>query len=407
MSKAAQNQVEEAKQAAIEVLHHNLHGPYRGLPRTAGWGYPEPYTRDLLICGLGALVSQDKRLLASLRRVLATLAKNQSPRGHIPSLVHDPEDRGASDTTPLFLVVLGMYRRVVGEPEFLAAAAGKALTWMEYRSPSDRFLVAQLPTTDWRDEQVVLGFGLYVNVLTYAYLRLFGCYDRASQLADMMHHFTVSGGLMHRHVHEGLTVRKKPYYAMYSFKVFSSERFDLLGNSLAILTGIAPPSGARAIISWVERECRAMQARGDLNVDLAPNFFPFVRPGDPEWTHRYELHNQPGTYHNGGVWPFVCSFHIAAMVAAGRMRLARRKLQVLTELVRHAKDPNLAFGFNEYYQAQDGAPRGHDWQSWSAAMYLYAAECVEQGRTPFFEDIRGAGTVPLDGADPTAGRWTG
>ena len=117
MPTAAQKKIEEAKVAAIEVLHHNLHGPYRGLPRTAGWGYPEPYTRDLLICGLGALASQDKRLLASLRRVLETLAKNQSPRGQIPSLVHDSEDRGASDTTSLFLMILGMYRRFVGEQD--------------------------------------------------------------------------------------------------------------------------------------------------------------------------------------------------------------------------------------------------------------------------------------------------
>jgi hypothetical protein len=46
------------------------------------------------------------------------------------------------------------------------------------------------------------------------------------------------------------------------------------------------------------------------------------------------------------------------------------------------------FGFNEWHRAQDGTPQGQDWQSWSAAMYLYAAECVEQKRTLFFEEIR-------------------
>ena len=39
----------EAKEAALEVLRHNAHGPCQGLPRTAGWGYPEPYTRDMMI----------------------------------------------------------------------------------------------------------------------------------------------------------------------------------------------------------------------------------------------------------------------------------------------------------------------------------------------------------------------
>lgn len=47
------------------------------------------------------------------------------------------------------------------------------------------------------------------------------------------------------------------------------------------------------------------------------------------------------------------------------------------------------FGFNEWLRAQDGLPCGQDWQTWSAAMYLYAAACVEQGRALFFDDIPG------------------
>jgi len=48
-----------AREAVLEVLRHNAHGPFHGLPRTAGWGYPEPYTRDLLISILGIGVSGD------------------------------------------------------------------------------------------------------------------------------------------------------------------------------------------------------------------------------------------------------------------------------------------------------------------------------------------------------------
>src|SRR5262245_57768246 len=103
-------EIEEARQKAVEVLLHNMQGPYHGLPRTAGWGYPEPYTRDLMISLLGIAVSENQSLLRSIRRVLETLAKNQTEHGHIPSLVHDPQDVGASDTTPLFLLALGIFR---------------------------------------------------------------------------------------------------------------------------------------------------------------------------------------------------------------------------------------------------------------------------------------------------------
>ncbi|MFZ9011438.1 MAG: amylo-alpha-1,6-glucosidase [Anaerohalosphaeraceae bacterium] len=307
--------IEETKMAALEVLLHNTHGPYRGLPRTAGWGYPEPYTRDLMICLPGVLVSGHQELIAKYQRVLEVLAKNQSPNGHIPSLVHDPDDRGASDCTPLFLMGVGFYRKSTGQSNFLEDAVQRSLTWMRYQSPSDRVMVAQLPTSDWRDEQWVLGYGLFVNTLVYTYLKLLNQNTDAAMIKNEMGRFAISGETQHRHVHEGLVLRKKPYYALWSYKVYKSERFDLLGNSLAILSGIA-------MIFWIEAECAHLHEKSLLGVDLPPNFFPYIEPGDPDWRERYEKYNQPGQYHNGGIWPFICGFYVAALVAAGKKRLA-------------------------------------------------------------------------------------
>jgi hypothetical protein len=380
--------LEKAKKAALEVLLHNNHGPYRGLPRTAGWGYPEPYTRDLLISSFGILTIKNDKLIKSMKRVLETLAKNQSPLGHISSLVHDPQDRGSSDCTPLFLIGVGLWQKVMQEPDFLEDAVNKALTWMEYRSPANRILVCQLPTSDWRDEQWVLGYGLYVNTLVRIYLRLFGLNEQAEMLKEYMGHFTVKSDRQNRHIHEGLVLHAKPYYALWSYKVYRSERFDLLGNSLAILSGIASVSRANHLVTWIETECKEMQKNEDLVVDLPPNFFPYVRPDDPDWMPRYQKYNQPGEYHNGGIWPFVCGFYIAAMVATGKYLLAQKKLVSLAKLVQQSRVADVEFGFNEWHRAQDGTPQGQDWQSWSAAMYLYAAACVEQKRTLFFEDIR-------------------
>jgi hypothetical protein len=379
---------EKAREAAVEVLLHNAHGPYRGLPRAAGWGYPEPYTRDIMISSLGIFVSGNKRLIRALRRALEAAAHNQSRLGHVPSLVHDPDDRGASDCTPLFLMAVAIFRQVTGEPDFLEPAVCKAMTWMEYQSPSDRVIVVQAPTSDWRDEQWVLGYGLFVNTVVYSYLSLLGHQERAATLKEQMARFTVKGDRQNRHVHEGLVVRSKPYYALWSYKVYSSERFDLLGNSLAVLSGIASPTRARDLVAWVETECTSLREREDLAVDLPPNLFPYVRPDDPDWMPRYDRYNQPGEYHNGGIWPFVCGFYVAALVAAGKQKLAEKKLLEMTRLVRPSRVEDVEFGFNEWIRAQDGTPQGQDWQTWSAAMYLYALECVRSRRTPFFDDIR-------------------
>ncbi len=380
--------IQEAKKAAVEVLIHNSHGPFHGLPRTAGWGYPEPYTRDLMLSILGIGVSGNIKLINSAQKVLETLASNQTQHGHIPSLVHDKEDRGSSDTTPLFLLGVGIFRKITGKLSFLEEAVTKALIWMEYQSPSDRLLIAQQPTSDWRDEQWVTGYGLYVNTIAYCYLRLFGENEKADTLRSEMKRFTIKGGVINRHVHEGLTVPHKPYYALWSYKIHSSERFDLLGNSLAILSGIASPTRASEMISWIEKECIALKNSGDLLLDLPPNFFPFIKPGDPDWMPRYSKFNNPGDYHNGGIWPFICGIYIASLVAAKKYQLAEKKLIELTKLVKISVDKNIHFGFNEWYKAQNGKPMGQDWQTWSAALYLYAATCVEENKTPFFDEMR-------------------
>lgn len=385
---SAKIEIEKAKEAALEVLLHNRKGPFYGLPRTAGWGYPEPYTRDLILSLFGIGVTGNQDLIKSIKVVLETLAENQSNLGHIPSLVHEKEDRGSSDSTPLFLIGVGIMRELTGESDFLKEASKKALKWMDYQSPTDEVLVAQQPTSDWRDEQWVLGYGLFVNTLVFTYLRYFEKTEKARRLLYEMDHFTITSGVQHAHVHEGLVLEDKPYYALWSYKVLSSERFDLLGNSLAILTGIASPERTSKIIDWVEEECKAMKANGLLAVDLPPNFFPFTQREDPDWKPRQEQYNKPGDYHNGGIWPFICGIYIAALVAAERFELAKEKLLALTSLIKQSNNQELNYGFNEWHKAQTGNPMGQNWQTWSASMYLYAAKCVEEKSTPFFGRVR-------------------
>ncbi len=380
--------IASAKQAAIDVLLHNSHGTVANLPRTAGWGYPEPYTRDLLISVLGIAASGHTELLQSVKNVMLTLAENQADNGQIPSLVNDRNNKGSSDTTPLFLMAAGIMRRQLGAPDFLEDAVEKALIWMAYQCPTNYYLVAQQPTSDWRDEQWVLGFGLFVNTLTYSGLKFLGKYEDAKNLGDAMQQLTYASDDSRSCPHEGLAIFNKPYYALWSYKIYSSERFDLLGNSIAILSGLASSEKAKNMVQWIENQCKNMDRTKDLLVDVTPNFFPFIQPEDPDWLPRYYDFNKAGEYHNGGIWPFISGFYIAALIAAKEFDLAERKLLALTKLIKKGRDKDLHFCFNEWYKSQTGEPMGQDWQTWSASNYLYAATCVQEGRTPFFDEIR-------------------
>lgn len=378
--------VERAAQAALDVLRHNARSGRDGLPRTAGWGYPEPYTRDLMLAAPGILASGDGELIASLGRVLETLARHQSPLGQVPGLADDPRDLGSSDTTPLFLIGLALYRRHTGDSGFLADAAERARRWLAYQSPDDRVIVAQQPTSDWRDEQWVPGYGLYVNTLVYAALRLHGEHERAERLRERLNRPVIVDGRKPAHLLEGLALPDRPTYALWSYKVHYSPRFDLLGNSLAVLWGVASAGKARSIVQWVEERGAKQRDAGELALELPPCLMPVIQPTDPDWHPRYVQFNQPGTYHNGGVWPFIAGVYVAALVATGQHALARQRLLALAKLNGPARGPDLGFGFNEWLSPLDGAPRGEDWQTWSAAMFLYAKACVERESPPFFEE---------------------
>ena len=74
---------------------------------------------------------------------------------------------------------------------------------------------------------------------------------------------------------------------------------------------------------------------------------------------------------------------MAALVAAKKYTLAEEKLITLTHYIKISNKSGLDFGFNEWLKAQDGKPKGQDWQTWSAALYLYAAKCVEEKKLRF------------------------
>ncbi|MHB0868701.1 MAG: glycoside hydrolase 100 family protein [Chloroflexota bacterium] len=112
--------------------------------------------------------------------------------------------------------------------------------------------------------------------------------------------------------------------------------------------------------------------------------YPVIRQGEQGWRHYYWVRNlnQPHHYHNGGIWPFVGGFYVAALVRAGRQAEAELQLGRLAEL--NSLGRKGPWEFNEWFHGVSGRPMGFEGQSWSAAMYVYAYEAVRRGAAPFF-----------------------
>jgi hypothetical protein len=71
--------------------------------------------------------------------------------------VHDKDDRGASDTTPLFLLAAGISEKLPVKLIFSTQPLKKPWSGWIIKVLPTVSLVAQQPTSDWRDEQWVIG----------------------------------------------------------------------------------------------------------------------------------------------------------------------------------------------------------------------------------------------------------
>src|ERR687885_2771720 len=140
----------------------------------------------------------------------------------------------------------------------------------------------------------------------------------------------------------------------------------------AILFGVADKAKADRILDYVHG-C-------GLNEPFPVRcLYPVLNPGDKDWREYYRVRNlnQPHHYHNGGAWPFIGGFYVAALVQVGRLDEARHQLNKLAEMNRLGKQKE--WEFNEWFHGLSGRPMGFGGQSWSAAMYIFAVDAVERG----------------------------
>jgi glycogen debranching enzyme len=173
---------------------------------------------------------------------------------------------------------------------------------------------------------------------------------------------------------------KRPFFLPYvAFRDFG-DYCDVFGNLLTILFGIANPAQEKRILDYL------------FQVGIAEPYpvrvlHPVIHPGNKDWREYYRNNNLnlPEQYHNGGIWPFVGGFYVAALVKAGRREQAAQVLEKLAEVNRQGVEGE--WEFNEWCHGATGRPMGYPHQAWSAGTYVFAHRCVQEGRVPIFDEI--------------------
>ncbi|HLJ45973.1 MAG TPA: glycoside hydrolase 100 family protein [Bryobacteraceae bacterium] len=388
--------MDRIREAAIDSLRRCC--TPSGLKASGGRvGHNQVWARDSMMALLGARLVSDDDIRMALSASLETLRRAQSATGAIPNNVDVTTGRAnfrAYADAGLWWII-GSSQVQPDLPSIRAI-----LRWYESQDVDHSGLLSMQEGSDWQDLFCTRGKGLYLNCLyvlalqaaaraaakaepsdTAAWLL------RAEHVGDEINrYFWYRGdGDMLRHISHTFSTESKQaqdalgrrrwlpvkrrlvderYYLPYLGFRAAGEWFDCLGNLLAVLSGVANAEQSAVILDFIHRQ--------KLNTYPLPALFPPVEPGDADWRDYYGMLNVPHHYHNGGIWPFIGGFYVAALVHSGRASEARESLARLEEL-------NAAGHFNEWHSGLTAEPMGVEHQAWSAGMYLFAAECVRSG----------------------------
>ena len=416
--------VNEAAKHALDILHKCV-TPYGFRASADPAGYPQVWSRDSAVTLVGALATGDKDLIHAGSLSLDALGGAQSCWGLIPlnvnpdSGVVSTENAGSCDANLWY--ILGQYAlfRASGNRDDLMKnwpRIVKALTWLQYQDMNECGLLEIPEAGNWMDLIAVRYNTLYDNTLFYAATLAYEemsrelagegeslpCHINADSIHERLNLlFWIDRCWVASHFAEHLeklkAIRLEWFMLYYNIGTISSRPFylpwvafreygdwcDSLGNTLAILTGIA--DGHRS-----EHILRYMQQVGMAEPYPTKAIHPPIYPGETSWREYYRSRNLnlPDQYHNGGIWPMVGGFHIAALVRHAWQEEAERLLARLAAA--NQQGSGAPWEFNEWMHGRTGHPMGYGHQAWSAAMYLYAWNAVMTGELPLFDDLLAA-----------------
>ena len=389
-------------------------------------GYPQIWARDSMITFLGAATTGEAEFIAAGRASLETMSQYQSRRGLIQLNVNpatgyvSTENAGAVDANLWYILGHYLHFTLTQDRDFLLAHwfnLNQALIWLEYQDMNECGLLEVPEAGDWMDLLAVRYNVLYDNVLYYAAVLAYqemarhlprntpccipsveavGIHERLNLLMwvdrcwvaehfaehlDKLKAIRLEWFMLY---HNLGTISSRPFYLPWvAFREYG-DWCDSLGNLLAILTGVADKHRTEHIL-------RYMRQVGMAEPYPTKAIHPPIYPGESNWREYYRSRNlnMPHQYHNGGIWPMIGGFHVAALVRHNWLDEASRLLALLAEAAYQGSDET-HWEFNEWLHGRTGHTMGYAQQAWSAAMFLYADHALQSNKLLLFDDLLAA-----------------
>ncbi len=363
--------------------------------------YASLFPRDIGTCTLGMLSSDDQGLIDLAKKSIENLVPAQSKRGQFPQNYEPEANRihwwmpGTIDGTLWWSIALLLYVKKTGDQGFYEKHKEhleKAYTWLTYQDTNNDFLLEQGEAAGWDDEMPRIGTVLYPNTLWYWLNTLRVEVEKRHDLEETKKRIYEGVNTLlwvHKADDRGMNYVPDnqytkemvyastmieytnsqavyvPYYLGFSSHRSFEMRFEVYGNILACLVGLADEKKAELITQEI--------LRAGVNLPYPIKvLYPPIYPGEPDWRPYMSKgrQNYPWQYHNAGIWPYIGGFWVK-WLAQYNKDLAKKDLEKLA-----AANALNDWEFNEYLHGQHGTPMGVPFQSWNMAMFIDAYKAV-------------------------------
>lgn len=335
-------------------------------------GYKGVWSRDSMISLIGASLIKNspysKAFQSQFKKSLTTLAKHQSKKGQIPNAIYGWEhkkirtDYLSIDSTLWWIIGNYVYKKRYRDESLLhkfKEKIEKGINWLSYQDMGENVLLQQPPTTDWQDAfPHKYGHTLNTQALYYKTLNLIGKRELASKLKK------------HVNKNKELELWNGRFYWAYRWKNHNKykeigEWFDSLGNLLAIIFDLAGKTRTNKILDYIKKK----KIHRPYPVKA---IFPAIDKKSEYWRDYYKDSGagEPDNYLNGGIWPYIGSIYVLALIKQKRFKEAEKALKLVAEANLKTRP------FPEWINPNDKKSHGK-FQAWNAGTYILAYESLK------------------------------
>lgn len=403
----------EAYEKALDVMHSNLTPKGFSATPERHANYYSVWARDHAITSIAAALTNDEKLIETAKKGIFFLLEKQSNHGQIPSYVEIENKKkvygGLGSITSvdsnLWLVIAAalLYKKTK-DKRFISDTNIKRFnrlySLIKAFDSNDCGLIEVPLAGDWADIFYRSYHVLYDEVLYYQALKdlMFLFNEKTKNLNDK-NKFGINKYIKNRitwlkkriplvkkkinnlfwfneenikkifeeyMIVNEIEEKEYPYFQSHlvPFKMYWPQRFDSLGNFLAIVCNIADKEKSKKIIQHA------------LNNKLNKPFpikalSPPVYEHEKDWEPIYYTREKPHHYHNGAIWPMISGFWINALKKNKMLKQAKQELESLAQNLKKQD-----WTFNEYMHGKTTQPLGRNFQAWSAAGYIIAYHSV-------------------------------